>query len=219
MGVVTQTTEEVQSNLDWHIDKTSGVGIKVDTTTPTFPWRDLIGLVLPDPVVTTRPSIAAFQTGVNAYEYQNGDKLNCIFHMPHDYVPGSDMFLHLHWGHNGTAISGTFEATAVCSYGSRDGVFGSPVTTTITDAGLTIGACPQYCHPVTEVQLTAASPSAAQLDSDNLEVDGLVMVTFTVTTNPTITGGTSALPFIFTGDIHYQSTGIGTKQNASPFYT
>jgi heme-degrading monooxygenase HmoA len=28
------------------------------------------------------------------------------FHMPHDYVPGTEMFIHVHWSHNSTIVTG-----------------------------------------------------------------------------------------------------------------
>jgi hypothetical protein len=40
-----------------------------------------------------------------------------------------------------------------------------------------------------------------------------------MTTIPTITGGATTNPFIFTGDIHYQSTGLPTVQKRPDFYT
>ncbi|MCK4635847.1 MAG: hypothetical protein KAT32_03210 [Candidatus Moranbacteria bacterium] len=52
-----------------------------------------------------------------------------------------------------------------------------------------------------------------------MEPDGLLMVSLKTTTIPTITGSaTSNLPYIFTVDIHYQSTGIGTKNKVPDFY-
>ena len=217
MGAVTQTTAEVQSNLDWHIPKTEGAGIKVDPATPTFPWQDIIGLVQLNPVVTTRPAIQAFTTNVNAYSYDSGDRLDCVYHIPHDYVPGTDLFLHLHYGHNGTAVDATtFDIDADTAYASRDtGVFTeTAVTPTFS---IDMDTAVQFQHYVSEIQLSAASPSTSQIDSDDIEVDGIILVSFTVTAIPGITAGDD--PFIFTADIHYQSTGIGTKQNASPFYT
>jgi hypothetical protein len=223
MGVLTQTTAEVQENLNWYISKTEGEGIKVDTTTPTFPWVDLIGLVQPDSSnPTTAPSKEVFQTGVNAYAYAINDELDTVFHIPHDWVTGSAPLVHLHWAHNGTAISGAFTVGVIATYADRDtGIFGTPVTLadiTVADT-VDISTTPQYRQYVTEVPLATSGGSGTTLDCDDIEIDGLVLITFKVSAVPTITGGTVAAPFLFTADIHYQSTGIGTKNNASPFYT
>ena len=219
MGQLTQTTAEVQSAIDWHIDKTEGSGIKVDTTTPTFPWVDLIGLVLPsDDTPSTSPELDEFYVGgPKAYKYANAEELICTYHIPHDWLTDSDAHIHLHWGHNGTAVSGSITVEAVATYGSRDGTFITPISIApITHNMVDIATTPRYSHIVTEVPLFTETPTANEIDRSLVEVDGLIQVTFTVNGTPSVTGGDF---FIFTGDIHHQSTGIGTKNNASPFYT
>ena len=90
--------------------KTSGIGIKVDENSPTFGWRDIVGQIVPRGTGTPAPAFTAFRGGrVMAYAFQANDIIdNITFHIPHDYVPGTDMYIHAHWGHNGTAISGNF---------------------------------------------------------------------------------------------------------------
>ena len=217
---LTQTEEEVQSAIDWEISKASGDGIKVDTAAPTFPWHDLIGMIQPDTSnPTTSPTKEVFRTGVNAFAFNVSDEVDSVFHIPHDWVLGSDSYMHMHWAHNGTAISGNIVVGVTATYASRDGatVFHSPVSlVNITVSTPDIATIPQYKHFVTEVPLTTATPSANEIDSDLVEVDGIFLITAKVLTAPAVTAGDF---FIFTGDIHYQSTGIGTKQRADPFYT
>jgi len=204
------------------LPKDSGGGIRVDKDDPTFGWRDITGRIRPDPVGTDSPALTAFIGNVRAYAYSTSPaakKLDMEFHMPHDWVPGTDLFLHVHWGHNGTAISGSIVFDHSAIYGSRDGVFGAQINPVQTVSGLTIGNTPQFAQRVDEFQLTAASPSATQFDTDNITVDGLILITMSVTTIPTISGGGSTNPFVFTCDLHYQSNNIGTKNSASPFYT
>jgi len=205
------------------LPKTSGLGIKVDSTgTPTFPWRDLIGDITPKTSGAGAPTLAAFRGGnVRSFFYSAGDDGDAIFHIPHDYVPGSDMFLHLHWGHNGTAISGSLVVDFYLTYakGHDQAAFAAEVNRTLTVSTPNIATIPQYRHRVDETQITAASPAASQIDSDIIEVDGLILVHFNATTIPTITGGTTNEPAFFTLDIHYQSTGVGTKQKAPDFWT
>lgn len=206
----------MQSNLDWHISKVEGTGIKVDTATPTFPWRDLIGLIQPNlDHPATSPEVMEFRTGVNGYAYDALSILDTVFHIPHDWVPGHDALVHLHWG-NDTALveNDTFTVTPTAIYGDRDGTWTSPVTLAPITYTVGAGGLAQYSHIVTEVPLCDTGGSSTTLDSDAIEIDGLISITFVVTTEA-ITGNL----FIFTGDIHYQSTGIGTKNNASPFYT
>jgi len=213
---LTQTTSEVQSDLDRVWPKASGSGIKVDLDAPTFPWVDLIGLIEPDlDHPSTSPERGVFQTGVNGYIYNTNDILDCKFHIPHDWLPGGDSLFHIHWGNSSALVENdTFTVTPTATYGSRDGVYGTPVTLDPITYTVGAGGLAQHSHIVTEVTLSVSGGSANDLDSDDIEVDGLVMVSLVVTSEA-ITGDF----FIFTADIHHQSTGIGTKNNASPFYT
>jgi hypothetical protein len=103
--------------------------------------------------------------------------------------------------------------------GHNQANFSTEINPTITVSTPDIATIPRYRHRVDEIQLSAASPSASQLNSSLIEVDGLLLVHFDVTTIPTITGGSPNEPTILTIDLHYQSTGIGTKQKAPPFWT
>jgi hypothetical protein len=201
------------------IGKASGIGIKVDTSTPTFGWRDLIGDITPKTSGVGSPTLDTITGNIRGFRYSVGDDGDAIFHIPHDYVPGSDLYIHPHWTHNGTNISGSLVITIYASYakGHQQASFSSQITTTITDAGLTIGNTPALWHRIPEIQLSTAGGSASMLNTSNIEVDGLILVHYDVGTIPTITGG-SAEPFILTFDLHYQSTGVPTKNKAPNFY-
>ena len=54
------------------------------------------------------------------------------------------------------------------------------------------------------------------LDTDLLEPDGVVLMRVFLSAN-TMAGATD--PFMHYCDLHYQSTGIGTKQKTPDFYT
>jgi hypothetical protein len=203
------------------LPKTAGRGMKVDVASPTFPWKDLIGDVSPKFSGVGAPVRAAFRAGsVANWFYAANDLLDLIFHVPHDYLPGSDLFIHLHWGHNGTAISGSLNVDFHTTYakGHNQANFGAEITAALAVSTPDIATVPQYRHRVDEIQLSAASPTAGQLDTDDIEVDGLILITAVVTAIPTITGGTTNKPAFFTADIHYQSTGVGTKNKAPNFY-
>lgn len=207
------------------IPKTSGLGIKVDSLgTPTFPWRDLIGDVTPKTSGAGAPTLAAFRGGnTRTFFYSAGDDGDIIFHIPHDYAPGTDLFLHLHWGHNGTAISGSLVVNYYITYAkghnqASDGNFTAEVNRTLTVSTPDIATVPQYRHRVDETQISAATPAASQIDSDIIEPDGIIIVHYDATTIPTITGGSTNEPAFFTLDIHYQTTGVNTKNKTPNFY-
>lgn len=217
----TPTFNGVKSTDGLTINKASGNGIKVDTDTPTFGWRDLRGFMLPDTVGLNAPTLSTFIGGsVRRFAYTANDKMDLEFHIDHDYAMGTDTFIHIHWGHNGTAISGNFVVSFVYTYakGFNQGIFSAEKTVTMTYNTVNIATTPRYAHRIDEIQLSSNGGSATLLDSALIEPDGVIGVNMTVTSTPTITGGSPNEPFIFFCDIHYQSTNIGTKQKAPNFY-
>lgn len=216
----TKTFDAVQKfNEPIVLPKTSGEGIKVDTATPTFPWADLIGEVHAKGTGPTDPSWATYRGGIKAFQFTVNDEVWLAFHLPHDYVPGSDIHIHAHWSHIATTVTGgsvTWGFEVTYSKGHNQAAFAAPITTTITQNASTT----QYQHMIAEVQLSAVLPSAAQIDSDSIEVDGMILVrAYLSANNLTVSGGGTPEPFLHLVDIHYQSTGIGTKNKAPNFWS
>lgn len=208
------------------LPKTTNTGLKVDPSAPTFGWKDLIGQIEPKVGGGTAPALTAFRgTNIKNYAFQTNDVIDLItFHIPHDYVPGTDVFLHHHWGHNGTAISGTFEVTYYVTYckgyNQASQTFNSEITIVESVSTPNITAFPQWNHNIQEFQVSSSGGSGGTLlDTDLLEIDGLVQASLITTTIPTITGSaTSDLPYIFMVDLHYQSNSMPTKDKNLPFY-
>lgn len=201
------------------VAKEQYTGFQVDPDSPDWGWADIIGFLRPDPIGANSPTLSAFRGGnVREYAFGATDKVDMLFHIPHDYA-GTDLYLHCHWGHNGTAISGSFIIDYGVTYAKRGSVLPAEVAPTQTISTPDVATIPRWNHNVDEFQLSASSPSATQLDTDDIEVDGIILINLTVNTIPTITGGSPNEPFIFTLDVHYQTTGmIGTKNRASPFW-
>lgn len=204
------------------LPKISGKGIKVDNTTPTFGWRDLEGYEIPDPTGGDRPTLSVYSGGsIKENAFSNGDVLRIRYHIPHDYVKGTDVFSHVHWSHNGTSISGNvvFGVTSDYAKGHNQGNFGSEKAISITYNTTDIATTPQYRHRIEESAITNNGGSATLIDRNLLEPDGIILVTFELTTNPTIIGGSPNNVFVHRADLHYQSTNIATKDKAPDFYT
>ena len=206
------------------IQKASGEGIKVDQTSPTFGWRDLLGPIIPRIKGGTAPAFTAFRgTNVKEYAFQAGDIIEDItFHIPHDYVEGTDLHLHLHWGHNGTAISGSLVVDYFLIYAKGHGqaIFNSEIDITETISTPNVATQPQWSHEIDEIQITNDGGDATHFDRALIEPDGVIKMALITTTIPTITGSaTSDLPYLFTVDVHYQSTNIATKAKVPDFYT
>ena len=204
------------------LDKTSGAGFKVDLATPDYPWKDLIGLLSVDEAGANAATLTAYRGGsIREYLFGSGDLIDIRFHMPHDYAPGTDLFIHVHWSHNGTAITGTGTTTVEITHSYAKGFdqasFTAEEVVTVTNANVTTATVPQYRHMTDEVQLSGAGGTGGLLDTALLEVDGMLLVQAEVTSIPTVTGGSAGV-FIHAIDIHYQSTNIGTAGKAPDFY-
>ena len=200
------------------VPKASGEGLQVDTAAPTFPWRDIIGLQLYDSVGVNAPALTVFRGGnCRALKFALNDRKDYIFHIPHDYAPGTDVLAHLHWFHNGTAIIGNASFRLDYSYakGHNQAIYPAEKQQTATYPTTDIATTPQYRHRIDEVAVSSAGGSATLMDRGLFEPDGIVALAIALTSLPTIVGGDL---FIHTADLHYQSTGYGTKQKSPNFY-
>lgn len=203
--------------------KTSGQGIQVDVDSPAFGWRDLLGEIKILSPGANDPTLAVFRGNIRAFSFSNAITNEVFFHyhIPHDYVGGSDIFMHFHWSQIVVDSGGTagapgdvkWQADVTYAKGHNQAAFGAPVTTSSTQTASTA----QYQHMLTEVQLSAASPSGAQIATGVIEPDGLIIAR--VFRDPTDAADTlNQVPFLHFVDIHYQSTNLATKQKAPNFY-
>ena len=202
------------------ISAISGNGILLDTTAPSFGWRDITGQIIPD-TAATAPNKNVFRGGtIGMYSFAAGDQCDIPFHSPHDWVPGSDIYAHVHWSHNGTSIAGNavFTITATTAKGFNQSNFGAEKSQTITYNTTNIATTPQYRHRVDEIQLSNAGGTGNFLNTSDIEVDGLILLNLTMTTLPSIGGGSPNEIFIFQVDLHYQSTNLSTKNKSPSFY-
>jgi hypothetical protein len=198
---------------------TSGAGILNNSS---YGWRDLTGILNPFGTNGINPTNAIFIGSYSDYAHATGKGGDLCFHIPHDYAPGTDIFAHVHWSHNGTACNGTFAVSLASTYakGYAQAAFSAQKTVTLS-AAVTTANTPQYEHRIDETQISIAGGSSTMLNTALLEPDGLVLLHYLVTSIPTISGGGTngnTSPFIFEIDLHYQSTNITTKNKNFPFY-
>lgn len=201
------------------LPKTSGKGIKVDNASPTFGWRDLLGDVFARNQGASKPAFVTYRGGLFDYQFDVGDEEYFKFHIPHDYVAGTDIFIHIHWSHTSTTVTGgtiTFEVESSYAKGHNQGAFSAPVTGTYNGAASIV----QYQHIISEALLADVTPTGLQIDTDDLEPDGVIIMRAQLNANNiTVSSGGVPDPFIHYIDIHYQSTNIATKEKAPDFYT
>ncbi len=200
------------------LPKTSGLGIKVDPAAPTYPWADLLGQIFPRVLGPSAPSRNTYRGIIDQWQFSVGDYAEVEFHIPHDYVPNSDIYIHAHWSHTSSLVTSglvTWQFNVEAARGHNQEQFADAVVVNVAQTAPT-GATGQYRHMIAEVQLSSSTPSASQINNSLLEPDSLILVKCFLNTN-TMTG--TPEPFLHYIDIHYQSTNIGTKQKAPNFYT
>ena len=194
----------------------AGNGIKIDNDAPAYGWRDLTSdvVVKTTGAPTTLPTYEAWNGVVFAYKFALNDLCYHVFHMPHDWVPGTDLYIHSHWSHGEgtTPTAGNVTWSFSCSWakGFDQAAFTAPKVVTATLAANTT----PLTHMVSEGQMTISGGSATQIDTDIIEVDGLIIVRTELSAN-----ASGVDPFLHTVDIHYQSHNLATKNKAPNFYS
>jgi hypothetical protein len=218
--------------------KASGTGIKVDIASPTFGWRDLLGAInVRDTAgggASSRPDFVAYRGNIFQWRFGTNSPNNHLhecfieFHLPHDYVPGTDIYIHTHWSQNTVDTGGAagvpgvakwyFEISYADGYGTAGGTadpFVAAKTIPVTQQGSTT----QYGHMIAEVIISGASDTATTFDRTKFKVDGIFLVR--IYRDPTDVADTlNQDTFLHFVDMHFQTNGIlGTKDKNSPFYT
>lgn len=214
----------VRGNLT--VPKTAGHGILVDTDIPTNGWQDLLGEPHVEVAGANDPTWAAFRGTLNEYQFSQV-LLNEVwfkYHTPHDHVPNSDVYLHIHWAQatvdtgGAAGAPGNVKWYADISYAKGHGTpggaadaFGAAVTVSLVQQGSTT----QYGHMLAETVCT--DNGAALIDRSRIEPDGVFKIR--VYRDPADAADTlNQSPFLIYADLHYQTTNVGTKQKAPNFY-
>ena len=190
--------------------KDPATGIKVNLDAPAFGWRDLTSAIDvrgsggndPNFAVYTGTTLRAFQFSASTM-----NEVFFVFHVPHDWVPGTDLFFHAHWS-NAAAAPNTGNVVWSFDYSFAKG-FGQEAFPAVQTASV-IAASPavRYIHNVSET--TAVSIPL-------MEVDGLILVRGYRDAANALDTCTDAV-FLHTMDIHYQSTNMATINKAPSFY-
>ena len=196
-------------------------GIKVDNTGITDTIMDLKGVFRVDTVGANAPTLETWKGGVKALAYNASDIATWVMHVEHWTKVGGDKYIHAHVRHNGTAITGDLVLTFEINYNFGHNRVGSPAniikTLTIPSASIS-SLLPQYDTNIQDILIAQSGGGVDLLDSDTWLPDDDIIVQMTVTTLPTITGGTTNKIFVPYVDIHCESLNIGTKNASPPFW-
>ena len=186
----------------------------------SFGWHDLKGQMwVPDYSAPEAPTFATYKGGIKEHLCAVNDEMQIRFHIPHDYLMGSNIFIHTHWSHNVTTVTGgsvTWGYELTYAKGHQQQAFGANIIVTEQQNASTT----QYMHMVCEAPASIPGGSANLLDTDDIEVDGMVFGrVYLVANNITVSGGPVPDVFLHQVDIHYQSTNVATKQRSPDFWT
>ena len=213
-------------NGDLVLAKTEGAGIKVDKVSPSFGWHDLLGEPHIHEASANDPVWSVYRGTIRQFQYSNVlmNETWYEYHIPHDYVSGTDLFVHVHWSQIAVDTGGPagvpgdakfyFDITYAQGHGTPGGSadpFGAAVTTSVTQQASTT----QYGHMLAETIITDDGTSL--IDRNRIAPDGVLFVR--MYRDPADADDTlDQAPFIHYVDIHYQTPNIGTKQKTPDFY-
>lgn len=204
------------------VSKAAGNGVRVDLDNPTFGWHDITAALHTRSTGSAVPTLTRYNlTSIYQWAFSNAatQELFVEFHVPHDYVPGSDLFIHTHWSQTTVDSGGAAGAPGAVKWnydilyarGHQQAAF--PNTVTTVSATQTASATIRE-HMIAEVQAS----TAGKIDGQDVEVDGVLIVR--MWRDPADAADTlNVAPFAHFCDLHYQSTGQATKQKAPPFWT
>lgn len=210
---------DARDGLALQVPKAQGEGIRVDSLgTPSFGWHDAIGMLTVDEAGVNKANMAVFRNAILARQFLTASEAYVSIHMPHDYLMGTDIFFHFHWAQASATVTGgslTWGAEYTYAKGHEQQAFPNSKLFTIAEAADTT----QYMHHITEGALSVSGGSSSQIDTADLEPDGIIHARVYLDSNDLTDSVTVPDPFLFFVDMHYQSTGVATKQKAPPFWT
>tara|TARA_S200002703_G_scaffold160057_1_gene176393 strand:+ start:2148 stop:2849 length:702 start_codon:yes stop_codon:yes gene_type:complete len=210
---------DLRDGVDMLAPKEKTKGIRIDPTTPDFGWHDIIGqLHVDEDDATNKANFATYRGSIKARQFGATSEAFVDFHIPHDYYEGSPIYINVHWSHTSSTLTGgsvTWGMETMYAKGHDQAAFAAPVTITVAQTANTT----QYQHMIAETAASTAGGSGVQLDTNLLEVDGVIQCRIYLDSNDLTDSVTVPDPFVHFVDIHYQSTGLPTKSREPDFYT
>ena len=190
-----------------HSDQT-GTGIKLgDRETASFGWEDMLGPIEVRGVGANDPTWAAgLGSGAqSAYSFAVNDECWIPYHVPHNYVPGTDIYFHVHYIKDGTNVQPVkWEFNYIHAKGHQQQAF------TMAGTTVTVEQTPEAAAWTHQIAETVAQTLTG------LEVDSMIYMRMRMITNGA-TENTDGI-YVLTADLHYQSTGKPTLNKAPNFY-
>lgn len=171
-------------------------------------WDDCRLIVSARTVGANPATLEVFRDGLRAWRFDNGASLKEIFlsaQLPHGYLEGSDIKLHVHLAH----IEGSDNGNVVwkCEYSWASNLEALPASSTATSSPVAVLAADQYKPMITPL---------ATITGTGKKISSLLLLR--LYRDPTDANDTStANVYLLEADIHYQSDGVGTvNETAKP---
>jgi hypothetical protein len=210
---------DLRDGLNAQVPKTQGSGIKIGpNSSQTWGWHDLQCEMHYHEGDADAPTVQVYRGGIKQHAHQVGSAQQITAHMPHDYAPGTDIYIHAHWSHNNPYVTGgsvTWGWELIWAKGHNQAAFSSPITIVEFQNASTT----QYQHMVCEALASAPGGGANLLNTSDIEVDGMLFGRVYLSANDlTVSQGLVPDVFLHTVDIHYQSTNVATKNRAPNFW-
>lgn len=143
-------------------------------------------------------------TAFSAYKFGLNDECWVVYHIPHSYRAGTDIYFHAHWIADGTnAQNVRWEWTWATAKGYNQGAFDFTGTTVTKDQANGV----QYQHQIAEISTPASSV--------NFEIDGLIMCRIRRITNGATDNADNI--FLLIADAHIEVDQIATPNRNYPF--
>lgn len=177
-----------------------------------YGWQDLRGNFIGSRlgIAANSPTWTVVQGGVYGYTFgtTGTDEVWVNFHLPHDYVPGTPVYIHMHWAPTNT---NTGTVRWACEYTLAKGYSQAAFPATTTVFLEQAGSGTALTHQIIETSLGDAIPAA------NLEPDVLILM-HVYRDGSHVNDTYNAAAFGFECDLHYQSTLERTTKNKNfPF--
>jgi len=206
------------SLITWVSGKIAGFKF-LSGSTQTWGWSDLKGVYTAPTGGGSAPTIENFD-GDSDLGFNASDTMAWKFHIEHTDIAGGDKFLHVHVGiASGTVASGNNLVLSAVVQHRYHNLLGSgealrtgseankTFTFTLTPAELNSTAGETW---IVEEQVARSTGSFSLLNSDLWLTDDDITVTVSVTSFPTLTGGTSQKFRFPHCDLHRNVTSSGT---------
>jgi hypothetical protein len=176
-------------------------------------WQDIIGDVSSKSGSLSAPQLLPFNGMFRSWFFNAGSRCDITYHIPHDYIMGTDIMLHIHWSHVGELITGDFEIAHFLSIAKGHDQMAFTDEIKIHQI-IKCDGIGKKQHRVSEI--TISGQDHGLLDTSMIEPDTIITNAMVVNKIPNIIGDV-CYPTILCADIHYQSSDVSTPNRLPPY--